>query len=376
MADDTARGRTTRDRTTDEGTARGEPEAAPTGFPALIAKVLKLKPVRVFFAYLANGGPLMASGLAYALLFAVFAGLVVGFAVLGFVVQGDIGLRDSIVNGLARAVPGLIDDGSGVGAIDPKDLLDSGALAGLGIFALAGLLFTALNFFASARDAVRRIFDIAPPTTFFLLLKVKDLGLAVGFGLALVVSTALSTASTAALGFVLDLIGVGSDSLAGTILGRALGLILVLALDTLVLAALYRILAGIPIPRRRLFGGALIGGVGLGVLKLLGNTLLGGASRNPLLASFAIIIGLLIFFNLVCQVILISASWIAVGMKDSGIAADPVAAEAARLERERIAELERLAEESRRPLLARITRSIFRRKPVAPRPSEDVGAPE
>jgi len=58
-------------------------------------------------------------------------------------------------------------------------------------------------------------------------------------------------------------------------------------------------------------------------------------------------------------VILVFAAWIATGMDDAGIAADPVAAEKARIERERIAELERLADEAREPRgLAR----LFRRK--------------
>jgi membrane protein len=72
------------------------------------------------------------------------------------------------------------------------------------------------------------------------------------------------------------------------------------------------------------------------VLKVLGSALLGGASRNPLLASFAVIIGLLIWFNLVCQVILLTASWIATGMADDGIIADPEI-EAERREAERVA---------------------------------------
>ena len=48
----------------------------------------------------------------------------------------------------------------------------------------------------------------------------------------------------------------------------------------------------------------------------------------------AVILGLLIFFNFVCQVILIAAAWISVGMDDRKIPMDPVA-EAERLEKER-----------------------------------------
>jgi len=347
-----------------------EAPAAPTGIPAIIAKVMKLKPVRVFQHYSTSGGPLMASGLANQGLFATFAGLWVGFSIIGLVIAGNPDLRASLVDTIANAVPGLIQSSTTDGAIDPDDLLSAGILNWTGAIALVGLLFTAIGFLASAREAVRRIFAVAPDATFFLLLKLKDLGLAVGFGVALIVSTVISTVSTSALGWLLDLTGIGSDSTAGTIGGRIVGLLVALLIDVAVLAALYRVLAGVPIPFRRLIGGALIGGVALGALKLLGGLLLGGASNNPLIASFAIIAGLLIFLNLVCQVILVSAAWISVGMDDAGIAADPVAAEKARVERERIAELERRAAEADEPRgLAR----LFGRKKKHT-PADDGGA--
>ena len=343
-----------------------QPTPAPTGIAAIVAKVMKLKPVRVFQHYAASGGPLMASGLANQGLFATFAGLWVGFSVIGLVIAGDPALRASLVDTISDALPGLIKSGGSDGAVDPDLLLEANILNWTGALALVGLLFTAIGFLASAREAVRRIFAIAPDSTNFLLLKLKDLGLAVGFGAALVVSTVVSTVSTSALAWVLAVTGIGAESTVGTIGGRIVGLLVALAIDTAVLAALYRVLAGIPIPPRRLIGGALIGGVALGALKLLG-----GASNNPLIASFAIIAGLLIFLNLVCQVILVSAAWISVGMDDAGIAADPVAAEKARVERERIAELERLAAEAEEPHgLAR----LFRRRRKTQPPADDGGA--
>jgi len=74
-----------------------------------------------------------------------------------------------------------------------------------------------------------------------------------------------------------------------------------------VLGAFYRVLAGVHIPMRFLAQGALLGAAALGVLKVLGTALLGGATNNPLLAGFAVIIGLLIWFTLICQVILVAA---------------------------------------------------------------------
>jgi membrane protein len=142
------------------------------------------------------------------------------------------------------------------------------------------------------------------------------------------VSAVLSVMSTQALGVALGWLGIDEHTLIAGIVGRGTGLVLMLLLDTAVLSALFRLLSGLTIPLRRLLAGALLGAVALGILKVLGNTLLGGASRNPLLASFAVIVGLLIWFNLVCQVILLTASWIATGMADDGLIADPeIAAE-------------------------------------------------
>jgi membrane protein len=320
---------------------------APTGIPALIARVLALRPVRVLLAYGAAGGPILAAGMSYQAVFAVFAALAVGFSVAGSVLVANPALLDSLLALIQGAVPGLFGPG---GAIeDPEALLQSRAVRATGLIGSIGLLVTALGWLAATRDSVRRIFDLPPPATFFLLLKVKDLGLALCFALAMVLSAGLSVVSTGLLGFVFGILRVGEDSLFAVVVGRTVGLALVLALDTAVLAGAYRILSGVRIPRPQLLQGALLGGVAMGVLKVLGTALLGGASRNPLLASFAVIIGLLIWFNLICQVILVCASWIAVGMADRGIDARDLTPE--QLERERLEKLDearRILEEEER----------------------------
>ena len=176
----------------------------------------------------------------------------------------------------------------------------------------------------AARDAVRDIAELAAPPTNFLLLRLRDLGLALAFGVALILSAALSIGSTTALAWVLDSLGVDENSMAATVSARALGLLLAFVLDVAVLAALYRVLAGVPIPARPLWQGALLGALALGVLKALAGGLLTLTSSNPLLASFAVIVGLLIWFNLVCQVILIGAAWVVVSATDAGVPLDPI----------------------------------------------------
>ena len=94
----------------------------------LIAWVKSLFIVRVILYYSSAQGPLIASGLAYQAIFAVFAAVWVGFSVVGLVVAGNHDLQRPLIDVLSNAVPGLIKSGPNAsGAIDPKVLLNAGA---------------------------------------------------------------------------------------------------------------------------------------------------------------------------------------------------------------------------------------------------------
>jgi membrane protein len=290
---------------------------------AIVARVEKLKPVRVWMHYGSRRGPILAAGLAYQALFSVFAAVWAAFSAAGIVIGANAGLRDALFDVISTSVPGLIDRGEG-GAIQVRDLLSATTLGWTSLLAIGVSLFTALAWLSSARDAVRDIAELAAPPTNFLLLRLKDLGLAVAFGLALIVSAALSLGSTTLLAWVLDTIGIDERSGVSTVAARILGLVLGFALVIGVLAVLYRVLAGVPIPPRPLWQGATLGAAALGGLKALGSVLLGGASSNPLIATFAVVVGLLVWFNLVCQVIMLGAAWVTVSARDQGVPLDPI----------------------------------------------------
>ena len=76
---------------------------------------------------------------------------------------------------------------------------------------------------------------------------------------------------------------------------------------------LFRLQSRIPVGNRVVLRGAFMGAVGFGVLKYLGAELASGAGNNPLMAGFAVIIGLMIWFNLVMQWLLLTTAWIATG---------------------------------------------------------------
>ena len=285
---------------------------------AVAAWVMKLKPVRVFLQYNAKGGPVLGAGLAFQAIFAVFAAIWVGFSIAGFAIKSNPQLSEAFLSLLATNVPGLIDTGNG-GVIDAETLLGTEILTWTGAIAAVGLLFTALGWLAAGRDAVRLLFGLPSAPTNFLLLKLKDLVLALGFGLAMLVSAAVSVLSTSALNWVFDWAAIDKTSVVAAIAANAVGPIIVLVLDVLVLVAFYRVVSSIRIPWHQLWQGVLIAALALGVLQSLGGSLLGGATRNPLLASFAVIIGLLIWFNLISQVILVGATWIAVSADDADV---------------------------------------------------------
>src|SRR5690606_1284345 len=126
-------------------------------------------------------------------------------------------IRDAFLGLLNTSVPGLFETADGDGIIDPQQLFESKALTWSGIIALGGLLFTALGWLASCRDAVRTIFGLPGALTNFALLKLKDIGLGIAFGIALLVSAALLVFSTQALSGVMEFIGFDHNSAASLI---------------------------------------------------------------------------------------------------------------------------------------------------------------
>ncbi|TFC05506.1 YihY/virulence factor BrkB family protein [Cryobacterium adonitolivorans] len=307
----------------------------------IVTRIMATRPVRVFTHFGQSRGPVLAAGMAYQAIFAIFAALWLVFSIAGLWLAGNPDLMDQLFALINQSVPGLIGP---KGVVNPDDLANTGTLTWSSAIALVGLLATTLGWLSTTSQAVRGIFGMGQETTFFVLVKLRELGLGLAFGLALVVSAVISIVSTELLRGFLGLLGQGTDSFWFIASTQAVALVIVLIIDTITLAGLFRVLSRVRIPFRNLLVGSLLGAVALGVLKVLGAALLGGAAKNPLLAGFAVIIGLLIWFNLTSTVTLISASWIAVGMMDAGIPPSSLSAdEAKKLEDEKEAAALRLA---------------------------------
>src|SRR3954469_10955523 len=229
--------------------AQPTPEEPKTGFARIIQRITSSRPVRVFQHYNEDGGPLLAAGMSYNAVFATFAALWVTFSIAGFIIGSNPVLKDGLIQGVNSAVPGLLGED---GAVNPDDVLSSTTLSWTGAIALVGLVLTALGFLASMRDAVRRIFNLPPDTTFFLFQKVRDLGLALGFGVLIFVSAGLSFLTNGAVDWTLTFLGIDTTSLFAAVITSVIGYVLVFLVDFVTVAAAFRILSAVPIPIKRL----------------------------------------------------------------------------------------------------------------------------
>jgi membrane protein len=281
--------------------------------------VRSLRPYRIYINYAHADGNLRAAGMGFQSLFAVFAAVWLGFSAAGLWLTGNPDLYEAVVAIVNRSVPGLISTPTNHGVIDSAQLEQAAVFGWSGIIAVLGLLWTALGWLFYTRQAVRAVFGASRDTTHYALQKIRDLFLTFGFGLVLVLSALLTIVSTQALAFVLDLLGLSLDSFWTNTATRLSGLLVSVALNIVTLGAMFRVLARVAIPWKNLLFGVLLGSSVLAGLSALGGLLLGVATRNPLLAPFAVFVGLLLWFNLVSRVILLSASWIAVGMSDEGL---------------------------------------------------------
>lgn len=278
---------------------------------ALVARLQATRGWRAWQHYGQHRGNVLAGGVAYFGLFSVFSALAVGFTVLGLVVGRDSSLQRPVLVEVDAQLPGLLDIGADGGPLDPADLFQEDVLSVAGVVAFVVALLSGLGWLDSVREGIRAVFGLATDDRNVVVKKLRDVGVIATLGLVILFSTVLSVSVNAAAGALLQTVGL-EGGLPGRVVLRALGVLVVLAVDTVIFMILFRLLSGLTVPWRDLRSGALFGAVGLGVLKLSGGLLLGGAGgSNPLLATAGVIVGLLVWMNLVSRVMLVAAAWAA-----------------------------------------------------------------
>lgn len=276
---------------------------------ALIEKLQRTRLVRANTHLSSKGGEIYAAGMSFQALFATFAALFVCFSVFGAFLRGNQQLLQAISDSINRVVPGLVGTG---GIVDLHALVSDAALTWSGIIGAGSLIMVIITWFTSTRTVLRLIHNLtADQKANSLLLKLKDFAIALAFGLLIIVASTLSLAVSAVTTVFGSLLGQGHWLTSGV--GALLRYGVLFLVSWLVLFAIHKWLAQLPYAAAALWRGTLPGAAGLTVLFMLGSALLGGATKNPLLASFAVLIALLLWFNFVSRLLLLTSSWVAVG---------------------------------------------------------------
>ena len=296
-------------------------DAPLTRATAITRRTLASFPVRTWRHFLQHNGFLLAAGISYQGLFAFFAAIYVAFAIVGLWLGGSPDAVRGLVDVLNGYVPHLIavGDEAGLLTLEQVDQIvgaSSGVLAATGVVALVTAAWTAIGFVTFARRAVRDIFGLPYDPRSYVLLKARDLVASVAFGAAIVVGSVLITGGTYFLTAVFRLIGWSTDSTLFAVAVGAASVIVSLAVNTGAVAALFWFLTGTTRRWRTIRPGSLVGGVGITALQLAAGLLLVYTPSNPLLATFAIFIGLMLWFRLMGIVLLVAAAWIAVTAGD------------------------------------------------------------
>ena len=275
----------------------------------LARKAATTHPVRTWQTYLAGRGNVLAGGMAYAGLFSIGSALVVGFTVFGLVLGRRSDLRDPLLEAIDAQLPGLLDLGDG-GLVQPTALFATDALSLTGVVALAVALYAGLGWLDATREGIRTVFGLERDDRPLVRKKLLDVVVLATLGVTVLASAVLSVGVNATAGVLLRWVGLDGSSV-GELTVRAAGVLLVFIIDTVVFVVMFRLLSGVPLTWRQVRVGALLGAVGLGLLKLFGGLLLGSAGgSNPVLAASATLVGLLLWMNIVSRIVLLAAAWV------------------------------------------------------------------
>lgn len=232
--------------------------------------------------YAHDSGGYMSAAIAYYGFLSLFPLLLLALSIVGFVLAGRPGLQEDVAGSISEAVPGL--------STLIRDNLEGlvKARAGVGVIALAGLLWTGMGVAGAARNALRRIFRQPLPLGIVqdkLLLLVKTVGL----GLLALVATGLAG--------VVAGIEAGGPARIALLVGVP---IVTLALDfVLFLSAYWTLMKGTP-RWAGLAPGAMFAAIGWTVLKLVGAWYASRTvtSSSEVYGAFATTVGVLVLLYL------------------------------------------------------------------------------
>ncbi|MFJ7075973.1 YihY/virulence factor BrkB family protein [Streptomyces sp. NPDC098781] len=221
--------------------------------------------------------------------------------------------QNKLEDKLTDQVPGIADQ------LNIDALVQNAGTVGL--IAAAVLLFTGIGWVGSTRECLRAVWELPDAEENPLLRKVKDAGVLVGLGGAVLVTVAASTLASALVGWTTRQVGLDEGGWGGVLLQIAAFLVAVLT-NFLLLLYVLTLLPGVEPPRRRLMVAALIGAIGFELLKLLLSGYMQGVATKSMYGAFGVPVALLLWINFTSKLVVFCSAWTATPSKDDIAAAD------------------------------------------------------
>ena len=248
--------------------------------------------VRAQQRYDRSQGDFYAAGITYFTIFAMFPVLMVGFAVVGFVLASRPDQLAEIDSRVKAAVPGEFGEQI-IGLMDAA----IASRTSVGVIGLATALYVGLLWMQRLRAALSQMWGQQFPPPCFLSTKMSDV-------LALV---AAFLASLLTIGF--GVLATSALRLAGSVrLGSMVVSILVAwLLFTVMIARLQHD----PVPLRRCAGAGLLAAVGFEGFKQVGSIYLQTVLHGPAGAVFGPVLGLMVFAYMTARLVLFATAWAA-----------------------------------------------------------------
>jgi membrane protein len=250
--------------------------------------------VRALIRYDKADAGRLAAALTYYAFFAIFALALLGFAILGRILDYPAALAE-VQRYLSDTFPRL----------DVQALRDAGGTAGL--VACVVLPLTGLFWMDTLRSATRAIWRLEEYPGNYFLRQIIDLGVVAGLGVLLSLSLTVVFAAEWVLTW-LAVNTVGVDAAPARWVLSVAAFVLGIGINTLLAMALLTAPPRLHLPLRRVIGPALVITIGLEILKTLGQALLNLTAANPAYQVVTGAVAMLLFLKVLNQLILFATA--------------------------------------------------------------------
>lgn len=260
--------------------------------------------------YRSEGGDRLAAAVSYYGFLSFFPLILLALSVVGFVVKGSASAQQRVLDALDNFLPHAL-------VSDPKTGIDLNAVAAhrsqIGLIALAGLLISGTGWIGSLRESLRRMWGKEDIQRNFFISKLLDVGLLAALGIVLGVSIGVSGIASQTTGTLLQWFGLEQTNGARHLV-KVIGLVLPFIVDMAIFGYFFSLLPQVRTPAGSLIRGAFLGAVAFELLKIGGAYYVARTTKSgtAIYGTAAVIVGLVVWLNLVSRVTLFVGAWTAV----------------------------------------------------------------